>query len=98
MMRPKLCTNLRQMPDDLLVPARPLISSFYAGSSVGSVGSNRGQPPKFGTFATLSDGFARVGVKRARKASCFVKARCTLTRLEAPQFECADPASLCCID
>jgi hypothetical protein len=32
------------------------------------------------------------------KASCFVKASRTFIRLEAPQFECADPAGLCCID
>jgi hypothetical protein len=32
------------------------------------------------------------------EASRFVKASGMLIRLEAPQFECADPAALCCID
>ena len=32
------------------------------------------------------------------KASCFVKASGALICLETPQFECADPAGLCCID
>ena len=32
------------------------------------------------------------------EASCFVKASCMLIRLETPQFECADPGDLCCID
>ena len=32
------------------------------------------------------------------KASCFVKAACTLVRLEAPQFECTDTGGLCGID
>src|SRR5438105_15947136 len=32
------------------------------------------------------------------KTSCFLKASCTLIRLEAPQFECTDTGGLCCID
>src|SRR6516162_7760942 len=39
-----------------------------------------------------------IGKSDRTEAPCLVEASCALVRLEAPQFERADPASLCCVD